>query len=211
MRRHARPLTTIGVTLTLVSACSGLDSDSDSSPSASESPSISSQSSSLPGSVTQAESADSPAAADVVSNPPAKSWQDALATARQQFTGTVATIELEAREGGRLEYKIELVSSDTTYVVQFDANVLATISQKREGLGDDAAEKLRETFDPESVIPPEKAAGTARGQRSGAITEWKIEYDDGRLPYEFDIRPDGAYDDVEVNVDAKTGEVIPDS
>ena len=54
--------------------------------------------------------------------------------------------------------------------------------------------------------------GTARNEQDGAITSWKIEgKDDGSVQYEFDILPDGASDDIEVQVDAKDGSVIHDS
>ena len=120
-------------------------------------------------------------------------------------------IELEGQEGGGLEYKIELVSKKGEYSVQYDAESLKKISDKRDDLGDDAAEDRRKSFDPDSVIDLDKAARAARKQQDGTISKWKIEgKDTGRVQYEFDIRPSGASEDVEVQIDAKDGSVVKD-
>ncbi len=112
---------------------------------------------------------------DVVAQPPDKTWTDAVAAARQDFDGKVSKIELERKEGGGLEYKIELLSPDTKFAVQYDAVSLTQVSAKRESLGDDAAKKQQQTFDPDALISLDKAASTARQRQDGTITKWKIE------------------------------------
>lgn len=216
MRRLATPVLIGAATLGLVTACSGSDSGSATStqPPASSSSVASSTSQGAPSSSASSSSAPSSADAagsDVVSNPPAKSWNDALTAARKEFSGDVAKIELETKEGGGMEYKIELLSATTKYSVQYDASDLKKVSDKRDDLGDDAAEKRKKTFKTADLIDLEKAAGTARKQQDGSITKWKVEgKDSGLVQYEFDIRPAGASDDKEIQVNAKDGSIVKD-
>ncbi len=103
------------------------------------------------------------------------------------------------------------MSKKSEYSVQYDAESLDKISDKRENLGDEAAEDLKKAFDPEPAIGLEKAAKAARQQQDGVIGKWKIERKDtGRVQYEFDIRPSGASEDVEIQIDAKDGSVVKD-
>lgn len=206
MRRSFIPVVGLVASFSLATACSGSQTQAPSSSGAS-SPVASSSSSS-----TSSSAVSSVANRDVVADAPTKSWQQALDAARKDFTGDVAKIELEAHEGDGLEYKIELMSSDTKYAVQYDAETLAKLSDKRDNLGDDAVKERKETFDPGLIIGLDKAAMTARQQQDGIITEWKIEgKDSGRVLYEFDIRTDGDRQDTEVQVDANDGSIVRDS
>ncbi len=218
MRRHAIPALIAAASLSLVSACSssepGPASESVSSAETSAAPSASSSTGAGADPTASPEvSGDTAAGDDVVSRPPSKSAKDALEAARKDFDGQVSKIELEAKRGGGLEYKIEQKSGTAERAVQLDADSLATLSEKTEDLGDDAAEELKETFDPDALISLEDAAKTAREQvPDGVITKWKIEgKDTGKAIYEFDIRPQGAAQDQEVQVDAKDGSIVKDS
>lgn len=152
---------------------------------------------------------DSTASADVVENAPAKSWKDALDAAKKSFDGKVDKIELEPRSGGGHEYKIELLSADEKYAVQYDADTLEKISEKTDDLGDDADKKQATTFDESKVVDLDQAADAARERQDGTITKWKIEgKDTGRVQYEFDILPAGASEDEEVQIDATTGRAL---
>ena len=166
--------------------------------------------SSASGSPTAASSPSSADGRDVVADPPAKSWKDAWERARRAFPeGKVSKIELEPAEGGGLEYKVELISADTTFAAQYDADTLAERSAKKDSLGDDASKKQAKTFDPGQMIALDDAAEKARSATSGTITKWKIEgKDDGRVQYEFDVRPAGASEDTEVQIDARNGSVL---
>lgn len=145
---------------------------------------------------------------DIVAHPPARSWQEALAAARATFDGEVVKIELEP-EDGMLEYTVELYSATQRFTADYDANTLAERSSKIKDLDGDT-DRTR-IFSMDDVIPPEDAAAIARDQQDGAIVEWKIEgKDHGRVRYEFDILPPGAHDDVEVTIDAITGDIIRD-
>lgn len=149
------------------------------------------------------------AVADVVSDPPPKAMQEALDAALNEFSGDVTKIELEPGLGGRLEYKIELISSDTEYEVQYDASTLEKLSEEREALGEDADQERQQAFDPDAVVSLEEAVNAARDYQAGAITEWKLEgKDNGLVQYEFDIQPGADADDVEVKVNAMDGSVI---
>lgn len=162
-------------------------------------------------STTTSATADDTSPDDVVANPPEKTWKDALDAAKAEFDGDVTKIELEQRRSGGLEYKIELISSDTEFSIQFDADTLEVLSTDEDDLDDDADEERSKVFDPADMINLEEAAETARGEVDGVIEEWKIEgKDDGRVQYEFDIARDGESGDTEVQVDAKTGELLHD-
>lgn len=210
-------LATASLTL-VVSACGGSSSESQPSPSAAGSSAPAASSSASGGassSATASSSASSNNSAsskDIVANPPKKSWQDAVDAAQKEFQGKVDKIELETQEGGGYEYKIEQLSSTEKYAVQYDADTLKKLSQKRDSLGDDAKKDQKETFDPGSLISLDKAADTARQQQDGTINKWKIEgKDDGRVQYEFDITPPGGGEDKEIQINAKDGSVIKGS
>lgn len=146
---------------------------------------------------------------DIVANPPAKTWQEALDAARDRFDGGVTKIELEQRRAGSLEYKIELISETTEFTIRFDADTLEELSTEEEDLDDDADEERRKVFEPSEMISLEEAASIARDALDGVIEEWKLEGDDdGRVEYEFDIVPPGETGDREVELDARTGEVL---
>lgn len=220
MRRRLTTALVAGASLTLIAGCSGSDSDSNSSGVTtttassgvtSTTTSAGETSTTSAGETTTSSSSDAEGR-DVVDDPPAKSWEDALDAARDEFSGDVSKIELESNEDDQLEYKIELTSDDTSYAVQYDAETLDKVSEDSDDLGDDAKEKLEETFDPTDVIDLGEAASTARQEQDGTITKWKIEgKDTGEVQYEFDIRPAGDSDDVEVQIDATDGSVIQDS
>lgn len=211
MRRHtiAALVATAALGLT---ACSGSGSE-DASPS--ESATETTTSASPSESSSSSESSASPSSSqgrDVVDEAPNKDWQAALDAARDEFSGDPSKIELESAEDGGLEYKIELISKDSEYTVQLDADTLDKLSDEMEDLGDDAAEEQRGAFDPADLIDLDEAVSAARDEQDGAITSWKLEgKDDGRVQYEFDILPGGATDDIEVQVDAEDGSIIQDS
>ena len=149
---------------------------------------------------------------DVIENPPAKSWNDALEAARKIFPGDPTEIELRTRGGGGLEYRIGLVTDAAQFEVQFDAESLEKLSSNEDQVGDDVAENRLKLIDTENIAALEDAAKTARGQQEGTITSWKLEgKDDGTVNYVFDILPQGSSADVEVSINAKDGSLIAGS
>lgn len=146
---------------------------------------------------------------DIVANPPKKTWLEAVDAAKAEFDGGLIEIELERHGSDRFEYKVVLVSDDTEFQIELDGDTLEIRSTDTDDLGDDAAEKRGRIFAPDEVIDLEEAAATARSEIDGAIDEWELEgKDDGRIEYEFEIIPTGGTDDVEVEIDARTGEVL---
>lgn len=222
MRRTLTPVIVSAATLGLVTACSGSASDTTSTitttVTAGSSPSGTSSSSSsatTPSSQTSSSSSSSSPAArkagdDIVSKPPAKSWNEALKKATSASAGSPVKIELEPRDDATLEYKIVLISPDTKYVVQYDADTLDTTYDKKIRIGGNG-NRPKITFDASSLIGLDKAAGIARGTQPGVITSWKlINENPNVVKYEFDILPKGASDDREIQVNAKTGSVSRD-
>ncbi|MDO5745436.1 MAG: PepSY domain-containing protein [Micrococcaceae bacterium] len=204
--------------LALITGCSGSGPTTDATPSndaSSTAPMSSEATGSAPTSSQAPSSGTSEGTAetrDVIENPPAKSWNDALEAARKIFPGDPIEIELEPRDRGGLEYKIELVTDAAQFEVQFDAESLEKLSSDEDQVGDDVAENRLKLIDTENIVALEDAAKTARGQQEGTITSWKLEgKDDGTVKYEFDILPRGSSDDVEVSINAKDGSVIADS
>lgn len=65
-----------------------------------------------------------------------------------------------------------------------------------------------DTVDLSKVISLDDAAKKARGEQDGTVTAWKIEAKSDKAQYEFDIRPQGASEDKEVQINAMDGSVI---
>src|SRR5699024_12296979 len=72
------------------------------------------------------------------------------------------------------------------------------------GRPDDQAQPV----DREGPMRYDEASGIATEEVDGPIRSWKLEYDDGRTQYQFDI---GSGDDPqEVTIDAETGQATVD-
>ncbi|WP_176489699.1 PepSY domain-containing protein [Mobilicoccus massiliensis] len=216
MRKTPLLATGLAALLTL-SACGGGDQQQNSGSAPAPAPATSAPASTSAGTPTEsgatssaAAPASSAAKRDVIAQAPQKSWQDALTAAKQAFPGNPSKIELESRTGGSLEYKVELYSDTEKYAVQYDADSLQKLSEKREKIdADDKAEAKAKTFDPTKVVPLDAASRTALSSQDGTVTKWKIEgKDTGRVQYEFDILPAGSADDREVQVDAMSGNLL---
>lgn len=204
--------------LALFTGCSGTGSTTDTTPS-NDAPSTAPVSSEPTGSTPMSSQAPSSGASqgatetrDVFENPPAKSWNDALEAARKLFPGDPIEIELEPRDRGGLEYKIELVTDAAQFEVQFDAESLEKLASDEDQIGDSVAKARLKLIDTNDIVALEDAAKTARGKQEGTITSWKLEgKEDGSVKYEFDILPKGSSDDIEVSINAKDGSLIPGS
>lgn len=129
-------------------------------------------------------------------------WQDAVAAAQEQFDGELTSVTLEW-DRGRLVYDIDLESDSQEY----DADVDATTGEVlRDETDNDRDDDDDDTFDPADVIDVADAMQTALDRVDGRVTEWQLDKDDRRIEFTFEIR-DGD-DDVEVTIDATTGELI---
>lgn len=135
-------------------------------------------------------------------------WQDAVKAAQDDFSGKLSEVGMDT-ERTPASYKVELVSKSEEYEVLVDAETGALAHPRTEKIdADDVAEKQNETVDPQKVIPWDDALATALDVHGGPVVEWKLEGTRRGPQYQFDIGS-GA-DDVEVTIDAITGDVRPD-
>jgi len=58
------------------------------------------------------------------------------------------------------------------------------------------------------LISMKKAEEIAVNEVGGVVESIELEKDDGRLKYEIDLRDENGNDDIDVDIDAKTGEII---
>lgn len=136
-------------------------------------------------------------------------WKDALDKAKDNFDGDVSKIELEV-EGKVYAYKIELLSDTEKYEYEIDANTGDVLEQETDDLDKDEvkSERKNHSIDLDKVISVEDAMKTALGEQDGRVKEWKIEGKTAGPRYEFDIEKSGSTDDVEIKVDAISGDII---
>lgn len=163
---------------------------------------------------TDPASPESTAQRDIVTDPPANNWQDALTAAREGFEGDPSRIQLERQDDGTLQYEIDLVSDTEKYEVELDAETLDVLSADRGELGADAASEREQRFNPDELQTTlDSAVEVARGEQEGSINTWVIEGDseEGQpvVHYEFDFDSDGLGDNT-VRVDAATGGIVQD-
>lgn len=138
----------------------------------------------------------------------ALSWQDAVTLAQDSFDGELASIELDEGHEG-LVYTIELVSADEEYETVIGADDERVIAEETERIDDDdRAEKAAETVAVDDVAELDEAMRTALAEYDGQVVEWKLEGTSRGPQYQFDIRADGDTEDVEVSVDAISGDLI---
>lgn len=153
---------------------------------------------------------------DIVAEPPAKSWEEALAAATEAFPNSQPImIQLERKDDGKLQYEIDLVSETEKYEVDMDADTLDKTEEDKEGLGADADSERNRRFNPDELQTNlERAVEVARGEQAGSINKWKIEGNNDenkpKVHYEFEMDRDNAPGDETIKVDAATGELIQD-
>lgn len=134
------------------------------------------------------------------------SWQDAIKAAQDEFDGDPTSVKLEWQRDGLL-YTVELVSDTEEYEAKVDPETGEIVREDRENLdSDDRAEAQEDVFDPSEVVDLADAMETALGEVDGPVTEWQLEGDEDGVFYTFDIGE--GRDDVEVTIDALTGEFI---
>lgn len=135
-------------------------------------------------------------------------WHDAVKAAQADFSGKLSEVGMDS-ERTPASYKVELVSKSEEYEVLVDADSGALGHARTEKIdADDVAEKQNETVDPQKVISWDDALATVLDTHSGPVVEWKLEGTRRGPQYQFDIGA-GA-EDVEVTIDAVTGDVRPD-
>lgn len=136
------------------------------------------------------------------------SWQDALGTAQDAFDGRPTSIEL-SWETNEWAYSIELVSDTEEYEAEISASSGEVVSESSDRLDDDdAAEAESEVIDTEGLVDVDDAIQAAVDEVDGRVTEWKLDGSPRGEFFEIDVAPGDSGDDVEVTVDARSGEVV---
>lgn len=142
--------------------------------------------------------------ADLSTQAPAVSLEDALATARAESGAeAVTSIALDDEDSpGSWVWSIETYEGSTQHEVDIDADSGDVLSHTT-----DTEDRADPAVDPDA-LPPAEAMRIALEARSGTVSEWSLESDDGVVRYSIDVR-DGT-DDVEVIVDLQTREARVD-
>lgn len=142
---------------------------------------------------------------DLRQTQPAISAEDAMQTAMDAVgAGFMHSIELDYDErDAAWEWEVKILDGTTDHEIEIDANSGEIVSQKKDTTDDQ--EKEVSLTDPMSY---DEALQLATAKVDGPLHGWKLEWDDNRREYQFDLMQ-GA-NEVEVTVDADTGEVILD-
>lgn len=136
---------------------------------------------------------------DLAGVKPAIAWRDAVATAKRETGGEPTTVRLQY--DNNLMYVIETVTGSQETTISVDAT---TGSVSRRDVDDDG--DVNDILDFTGIIEPDRAMAAATKASPGKVEEWKIGHDNGRLTYEVELQ--NGNNEVDVLVDAKTGEVI---
>ncbi len=118
--------------------------------------------------------------------------------------GIVHAIELEWDEDySAWVWSVKTLVDTTDNKVKINADTGEILKQE----SDDTDDK-EEAIDLSSPLTPEDAQQQALAKQDGAIRSWKLQFDDGRREYQFDI---GDLDNTtEVTVDVDSGDVTLD-
>lgn len=142
--------------------------------------------------------------ADLSQETPSVSPEDAIAAAKKKASGTVHGIELEYHSSkGAWQYEVKILDGSTDYDIEIDAETGKVVDVDKDSTDD--KEKGIDLKDPMTF---DEALELAQDKASGRLESWKLEYDDGRIKYQFDFEDSG--EDTEISVDVKTKKVVVD-
>jgi len=95
-------------------------------------------------------------------------------------------------------WQIDTLVGTSDHDVQIHADSGTVLAHDQERTDD-----REQAVDPTSPLPVAEAMAAALALREGTVRSWKLEWDDGRREYQFDIEQSGRTD--EVLVDVETG------
>lgn len=129
--------------------------------------------------------------------------QQAIDTATQEAGGgLVHSLELDwSQRHSAWVYELDVLVGNVDHDIDIHADTGEILEHERDDTDDQ-----EQAIDLGSPMTWETARDKALGAVSGRITSWKLEWDDGRAGYQFDIMA-STDDDIEVEVDAETGAV----
>ncbi len=137
----------------------------------------------------------------------AVSAEDALDISADEVAadGIVHSIELDysSRHGAWI-WNIDTLVGDTDHEVEINADTGDVVDHEQETTDD--KEQPIDLTDPMTF---DEALDLARAKADGPLREWKLEWDDGRREYQFDLGD--LADPQEVTVDVETGKVYLDN
>ncbi len=135
-------------------------------------------------------------------------WNDAVEIAMDRFDGQLTKVGLDW-ERDQWAYAVELVSDSEEYDIKINAMDGTVLREETDRLdGDDVVESRNDIFDPATVVHLQAATEAALNEVDGRITEWKLEGSSRGTFFEFEILPNDGRGDVDVRVDAITGDVV---
>ncbi len=135
--------------------------------------------------------------------------QEAIDTATSEVGpgGIVHAIEVDwSRRHSTWTWEVKVLKDGTDHEVEIDASTGEVVDREQERTND-----TEKSIDPDTPLPFAEALRLATDQVDGPLKGWKLEWDDGRREYQFDIAdPSRSGDDTEVTVDVATKRVTVD-
>ncbi|WP_152352494.1 PepSY domain-containing protein [Brachybacterium subflavum] len=125
--------------------------------------------------------------------------QAAIDTATQKVgKGTVHAIELDHdSRAGAWQYDVKILSGSDDYKVTIDAVSGNVVHSEHESTND-----TEKAIDLSGPMTFDDALDKASQKADGPLRGWKLEWDDGRREYQFDIGPEHETPEVTVDVDS---------
>lgn len=147
-----------------------------------------------------AESAGLAADADLSSESPSVSPEDAISTAQKEAgDGTVHAIELDYDErDSAWQYEVQILKGNTDNDIEIDAETGEIVDTEK-----DSTDDREEPIDLNDPLSLDEALELAQDESSGRLVSWKLEHDDGRAEYQFDYDDKGEETEITVDVDSK--------
>lgn len=154
---------------------------------------------------TQSGSSGLPENADLSSETPTITPEEAVATAQQEAgNGTLHGVGLDYHSSHNAwEYEVKIISGSTDYDIDIDAET-GEVVKSDQGRTDDQDIAV----DLSSPMTYDEALSLASPQGQGRLSGWTLESDGNRIEYQFDYEGQG--EGVEVTVDANSKRVTTD-
>lgn len=128
---------------------------------------------------------------------------EAIAVAQEKFDGILEEISYE-EDDGIFYYEVKLENATEEYEVKLRANDLTVLEEELEGDNNERSFRKLEAAHQEKIITFEEAVKIAEEAVNGEVKEWSYDVDDFKFDFEIDVNDD----DNEVEVNAKTGDVV---
>lgn len=134
---------------------------------------------------------------DIVEDP-----ADAISMAQENFDGDLTSLELD-NDNNTWVYEIDMESDEEDYELQLAVEDLSVVSENQE---QDNNINI-EGFNYEDAVPYDEAVQTAIDEVDGDLEGFSLEIDNGQLEYEIELDNTSQDDDMDVVINAETGEI----